>query len=317
MQRDSWKEVDSLSEWWSRKLGDHAEEVIKTIKENIFLGSLRGEIRTKVDSPEHSTGDPAIKLDELANSEVRKICDKYKDEILSNYQLNIITVGEEETGGPYGVRQQLDKISSNHLVVVVDPLDGSTNAKTFGCGYSTVMVSFITDDRGGYILVGGAISDSNGYTVIWQGKNGVLARHSNMEPGAYRPLRKINAPSVAVAAVATKPDRLKKTIERMEQITPGVSDTALLSTMAGTPSCFALCALGLGMVIEPEETKCWDSAHLYPALILGLEAKTFPRDKESTPLPINVDQVTSYFGLYLDKIRHTPVAVVPPFYIKN
>jgi fructose-1,6-bisphosphatase/inositol monophosphatase family enzyme len=317
MNRNNWKDFDKLSTWWCRKLGDHAEDVIETIRDNIFIGGLRGELRTKVNAAAHTTGDPAIKLDELANSEVRKLCAKYHDEVLKEYQLNIITVGEEETGGPFGVTEQIDKISSDQLVVVVDPLDGSTNAKTFGCGYSTVLISFITDDRGGYLLVGGAIADSNGYTVIWQGSSDVLARHRGMQKGEYRPLRKFSQPSPAVAAVATKPSRLKSALHRMEQIKPGISDSALLMTMAGTPSCYALCALGLGMVVEPNETKCWDSAHLYPALILGLEAKTFPRDSESEHLPINISQVNSYFGLYLDSIRNKPKPVVPPFYIKN
>lgn len=313
----SWKQIDDLMGWWPMRLGDHAESVIEMLRQAVFVGSRHGELRKKTNTEEHKSGEPAIKVDEMANTHVRELCDLYGEEVKERFGLDVLTVGEEEAGGVYGSKVQIDQFNSSHLIVVADPLDGSTNCKTFGCGYSTVLVSFVPRARGGYQLIGGAIADSNGHTVVWDGLKSVWARYNGMPKGEYKPLNLQQEPSSAVAAVATKSDRLKDALRQMETIQPGISESALLMTMAGTPSAFALCALGLGMVIETKAQKCWDAAHLYPALLLGLEARTIPSEAGTDSVPISADQVTSYFGMFLDKFRHTPELVVPPFYIKN
>lgn len=313
----SLNQLDELMEWWPQRLGDHAENVIDMLRDAVFVGARHGDLGRQTDTEAHDTGEKAIQLDEMANTRVRELHAQFADEITKRFDLELLTTGEEEVGGVYGSKEQIDHFNSSHLIVVADPLDGSTNCKTFGCGYATVLVSFVPRQRGGYQLIGGAIADSNGYTVVWDGLKSVWARHNKLPKGAYKTLNTRQRPSYAVAAVATKSERLRETIERMEQIQPGISTSALLMTMAGTPSAFALCALGLGLVVEPRAQKCWDAAHLYPALILGLEARTLPSGTGTDSVPINVDQVTSYFGLFLDKFRHKAQLVVPPFYIKN
>lgn len=310
------KKLDDLMQWWPKRLGEHAESVIDKLRESVFFGSRFGDLSRPVNATAHASGDKAISLDEMANTRVRELRSDFGDEVEKKFALQILTVGEEEPQS-YGSTTQIDAFSPEHLIVVADPLDGSTNCRTFGCGYSTVLVSFISKPKGGYILVGGAIADSNGYTVVWNGLDNVLIRHHKMEKDEYRPLSKRQKPSPAIAAVATKPDRLREALVRMEQVESGISQKALLMTMAGTPSAFALCALGLGMVIEPKAQKCWDAAHLYPALMLGLEAWTLSTDETPQSQRITINHVTEYFGQYLDNFRQKPDLNVPPFYIKN
>ena len=310
-------QLDELMEWWPQRLGDHAESVIDMLRDSVFVGSRLGDLSKKVSATAHGTGEKAISLDEKANTRVRELRIEYGERITKEYQLELVTIGEEENQA-FGSRAQIDRFNSSHLVVVADPLDGSTNCRTFGCGYSTVLVSFLPQAEGGYELIGGAIADSNGYTVVWDGLGNVLVRHNKMAIGKYRKLKRTRQKATeAVAAVATKPERLRQTLKRMEEIQPGISESALLMTMAGTPSAFALCALGLGMVVEPKAQKCWDAAHLYPALMLGLEARTLPEDASAAGVPITIEQVTKYFGEYMDRFRVEPELVVPPFYIKN
>lgn len=309
-------QLDDLMQWWPRRLGEHAESVVDLLQAGVFFGSRFGDLGKPINAKAHGTGDRAISLDEMANSRVRELGKEYGHEVKTRFGLEILTVGEEEHQA-FGSTQQIESFSQEHLIVVADPLDGSTNCRTFGCGYSTVLVSFIAKPRGGYTLIGGAISDSNGYSVVWNGLNNVLIRHDKMGKDEYRPLTKRQRPSQAVAAVATKPDRLKQTLERMEQIEHGISESALLMTMAGTPSAFALCALGLGLVVEPKAQKCWDAAHLFPALMLGLDARTLSSPDAPTPTRLSIEQVTDYFGQYLDNFRQEPELVVPPFYIRN
>lgn len=310
------KALDNLMQWWPKRLGEHAESVIDKLREAVFFGARFGDLCRTVNAAPHSSGDQAISLDEMANTRVRELSKDFGTEVGEKFGLQILTVGEEENQA-FGSTAQIDAFSPGHLIVVADPLDGSTNCRTFGCGYSTVLVSFLVKPKGGYQLIGGAIADSNGYTVVWNGLENVFIRHHKMEKDEYRSLTKRQKPSPAIAAVATKPDRLREALARMEQIDPNISKTALLMTMAGTPSAFALCTLGLGMVIEPKAQKCWDAAHLYPALMLGLEARTLSTVEMPESEKIVVDQVTGYFGKYLDKFRHKPELIVPPFYIKN
>ncbi len=308
--------LDDLMQWWPQRLGEHAESVIDKLRAAVFFGTRFGDLGKPVNAKGHSTGDRAISLDEMANTRVRELRTEYGDTLSKKFGLELLTVGEEENQA-YGSTRQIESFNEHHLIVVADPLDGSTNCRTFGCGYSTVLVSFLPKPRGGYHLIGGAIADSNGYTVVWNGLDNVCIRHHKMARGEYRPLTKRQKASLAVAAVATKPDRLKDTLARMEQIEEGISESALLMTMAGTPVAFALCALGLGLVIEPKATKCWDAAHLFPALMLGLDARTLSTPEKPVPEKITVNQVTEYFSKYLDNFRQEPEAIVPPFYIKN
>lgn len=284
------------------RLGELAESVMRQSKLMLFLGEGDGYTGRM-----HVSGDNQIAIDKFANVLVRRYVQDNRKRFLDEWGCSLVYLSEEQMGMPFtGTPSDPDPadIKEGDLVIVGDPIDGSTNAKCYGEGFATVLVAFLRN-QGEFDHIGGAITAANGATVAWSGLSWVQCRFAGQEDNEWESISTAVGERSVSASVATKLAKIPAYMSSVE------NRSKFMHLMAGTPCVYPLLRLGLGTVVEQAPQKVWDAAHLIPALMANcsvreLEAKT----------AISLDRVMGYWKSYLSdfyNLRETPL--VPPFRI--
>lgn len=281
-------------------LGTQAEKTLHVVHEHLFRNTGIGYTGRA-----HDSGDDQIVVDHVANEALRSFILDQSDAVTKTWDYRLAYLSEEQDGRVFtaGASDPLHWRQGD-LIVIADPLDGSTNAKCYGEGYSTVLVAFLFDGNS-YWHIGGAIAASNGFTVVWSGLNWVYARSTVSVDRRWRQIRKARGKQSVSAAVATKVGRYSKYVRTLEE------QKDLANVMAGTPCVYPLLALDLGIVVELNPQKVWDAAHLLPALLTGCSVMSLVEGDAW-----GIDDVLEFWHAYLDGFMREPeMTIVPPFRI--
>jgi fructose-1,6-bisphosphatase/inositol monophosphatase family enzyme len=297
-------EHTELMEVFPKYLGEIAEQSIIVSKEVLFSGkndaaSYTGRL--------HDSGDDQVHLDRLANVYLRKRIMEFKDTVLSRISTaNIIFLSEEECGRAFtGTVDDPIHCLDNVIVVVADPIDGTTNLKSYSEGAAATLVAFFKYGKR-FVHIGGAIASTSGTTVIWSGMDWVLWRYAASGSLKWTQIKRARGNTLVAAAVATKPV-YHKSFRALS-----CENVKLAHSMAGTPSIFPLLKLDLGMIYEPRKQKVWDAAHLIPALLAQCTVTEIATGQEMC-----LDSILGYWDIYLNdfvSLHSTPL--IPPFIVK-
>ena len=282
-------------------LAEHCEQNVREIRRCLFSG--RGGDYT---GRSHESGADQIEIDQRMNQRDRSFILEKTDCVRDEWGARLILTGEEERGGTFvAATGNPPPWEPDDVVVITDSPDGSTNAKSYGEGYSSVAVAFqrIKDD---WQHIGGAIAASNGFTVSWSGLGWVFARPSDGE-SQWRQIRRARGRRSVSASVATRVSRYRGFRRNLD------STTELANVLAGTPCIFPLLVLDLGVVIEPRPQKPYDAAHIIPAMMAGCSVTNL-----GDRVPWTLDDAVGFFVEYLEHFHNEPEKlIVPPFRIDS